>query len=281
MKVLLLGKNGLLGKEIAHAFTNKGNDEFYALNHSDLDITDKDALFLTLKDLQPDHVINAAAFTFVDDCEAKKDFVMTVNGQANGNLAELCKDIGAHLTYFSTDYVFDGTKNEDYTEDDETCPINTYGKSKLLGEQLIQQNTDKFFIIRTSWLFGMHGRNFVTTMLELAKKGVKIEVVDDQIGKPTYSHDLAGAIFDTIHDNAIGSGIYHLVNEHKTSWYHFAKKIFDATNSSDVNLVRISSSSLDRAAKRPHNCALENSKLPQLRTHQEALNDYLHQLHII
>jgi dTDP-4-dehydrorhamnose reductase len=281
MKVLLLGKNGLLGKEITHAFTNKGNDEFYALNHSDLDITDKDALFLTLKDLKPDHVINSAAFTFVDDCEAKKEFVMAVNGQANGNLAELCKDIGAHLTYFSTDYVFDGTKNEDYTEDDETCPINTYGKSKLLGEQLIQQNTDKFFIIRTSWLFGMHGRNFVTTMLELAKKGVKIEVVDDQIGKPTYSHDLAGAIFDTIHDNAVGSGIYHLVNEHKTSWYHFAKKIFDATNSSDVNLVRISSSSLDRAAKRPHNCALANSKLPQLRTHQEALNDYLHQLHII
>lgn len=281
MKILLIGKNGLLGREITHAFSNKGNDEFFALNHADLDITDKDALFLTLKDLQPDHVINAAAFTFVDECESKKEFVMTVNGYANGNLAEICKDIGCHLTYFSTDYVFDGTKENDYTEDDDTSPLNVYGRSKLLGEQLIQQNTDKYYIIRTSWLFGMHGRNFVTTMLDLAKKGGEIKVVDDQIGKPTFSHDLAGAVFDMMHDTVPESGIYHLVNEHKTSWYHFAKKIFDATNSSDVNLVRISSDSLDREAKRPHNCALANTKLPKLRTHQEALNDYLHQLNII
>lgn len=281
MKVLLLGKNGLLGKEIVHAFTNKGNDEFFALNHADLDIADKDALYLTLKDLKPDHVINAAAFTFVDECEAKKEFVMTVNGQANGDLAEICNNLSCHLTYFSTDYVFDGTKEGEYTEDDETSPINVYGQSKLLGEQLIQQNTDKFYIVRTSWLFGMHGSNFVTTMLDLAKKGEQIKVVDDQIGKPTYSHDLAGGIFDMIHDSTLQSGIYHLVNEHKTSWYHFAKKIFDATNSNNVNLVRISSDSLDRAAKRPHNCALTNLKLPKLRTHQEALNDYLHQLNII
>lgn len=281
MKVLLLGKNGLLGKEIVHAFTNKGNDEFFALNHTDLDITDKDTLFLTLKDLKPDHVINAAAFTFVDECETKKEFVMDVNGYANRSLAEICNDLGCHLTYFSTDYVFDGVKEDEYEENDQTSPLNVYGRSKLLGEQLIQQNTDRFYIIRTSWLFGMHGRNFVTTMLNLAKKGKEIKVVDDQFGKPTFSHDLAGAVFDTIHDTIPPSGIYHLVNEHKTSWYHFAKKIFDATNSSDVNLVRISSSSLDRAAKRPHNCALANTKLPKLRTHQEALNDYLHQLNII
>jgi dTDP-4-dehydrorhamnose reductase len=281
MKILLLGKNGLLGREIAHAFANKGKHEFFALNHTDLDITNRDALFLTLKDLNPDHVINAAAFTFVDECEIKKEFVMNVNGKSNGHLAEICSELGCHLTYFSTDYVFDGTKDGEYEEDDEPSPINVYGASKLLGEQLIQKNTDKFYIVRTSWLFGMHGRNFVTTMLDLAKKGEPIKVVDDQIGKPTYSHDLAGAVFDMIHDTVPPSGIYHLVNEHKTSWYHFAKKIFDATNSNNVNLVRVSSDSLDRAASRPQNSALANTKLPKLRTHQEALNDYLHHLNII
>lgn len=281
MKVLLLGKNGLLGKEIMHAFKSKGSDELFALNHADLDITDQDALFMTLKDIKPDHVINAAAFTYVDECESKEEFVMAVNGHANGKLAEICNKMGCHLTYFSTDYVFDGNKEEEYEENDQTSPINVYGRSKLLGEQLIQKNTDKFYIIRTSWLFGMHGRNFVTTMLDLAKKGQQINVVDDQFGKPTFSHDLAGAVFDTMHDTMPKSGIYHLINEHKTSWYHFAKKIFDATNLNNVNLARISSDDLDREAPRPHNCALANTKLPKLRTHQEALNDYLHQINII
>ena len=281
MKVLLLGKNGLLGKEILYAFTNKGNDEFFALNHADLDITDKDKLAYTLKDIKPDYVINAAAFTFVDECETKKEFAMTINGYANGYLAEICNDIKCHLIYFSTDYVFNGNKDGEYTENDEPSPINVYGQSKLLGEQLIQQNTDKYYIVRTSWLFGMHGRNFVTTMLKLAKEKKQIKVVDDQIGKPTFSHDLAGAIFDLIHDIAPPSGIYHLVNEHKTSWYHFAKEIFDTSNKADVNLVRISSNNLNRAAKRPQNCSLANTKLPKLRPHQEALSDYLHQLDII
>ncbi|MCD6109377.1 dTDP-4-dehydrorhamnose reductase [bacterium] len=281
MKILLLGKNGLLGREITHAFNNKGNDEFFALNHTDLDITDKDALFLMLKDFKPNYVINTAAFTFVDECEAKKEFVMDVNGYANGALAEICNDLNCHLTYFSTDYVFDGTKDGEYTEDDTPSPINVYGHSKLLGEQLIQKNTDNFYIVRTSWLFGMHSRNFVTTMLERAKKNKEIKVVDDQIGKPTYSHDLAGGVFDMIHDKSLESGIYHLVNEEKTSWYHFAKKIFDATNSSDVNLIRISSNNLDRVAPRPLNSSLKNSKLPKLRTHPQALEDYLHQLNII
>lgn len=281
MKILLLGKNGLLGREITNAFAKKGKHEFFALNHADLDITDKDALSLTLKDIKPDHVINAAAFTFVDECEIKKEFVMNVNGYANSHLAEICGEIGCHLTYFSTDYVFDGKKEGEYEEDDEPSPINVYGASKLLGENLIRQNTSAFYIIRTSWLFGMNSRNFVTTMLDLAKKGEPIKVVDDQIGKPTYSHDLANAVYDMICDANPPSGVYHLVNEHKTSWYHFAKKIFDATNSNNVNLVRISSDSLDRAAPRPQNSALANTKLPKLRTHQEALNDYLHHLNII
>ncbi len=280
MDILLLGKNGLLGRELRHVFSKKTGNRLIAFNHADLDITDTKALTKTLRDIKPAAVINAAAFTYVDECEAKKNFVMKVNGEANGPLAELCHSIGAHLVYFSTDYVFDGTKTKPYVEDDTPHPINTYGASKLLGEQQVRKNTDAYSIIRTSWLFGMHGRNFVTTMLDLAKKEDPIQVVDDQIGKPTYSYDLANAVIEMLFEETIPRGIFHLVNEHAVSWYHFAKEIFDEANLPAVHLKRIQSTALDRAAKRPHNCALENTKRPLLRTHQAALNDYLHHITI-
>lgn len=280
MNIILLGKNGLLGRELRHVFSKKSHDKLISFNHADLDITDIKALTNTLREIKPSIVINAAAFTYVDECEAKKNFVMKVNGEANGPLAAICKSIGAHLVYFSTDYVFDGTKNKPYVESDTPCPINTYGTSKLLGEQQVQGNTDKYSIIRTSWLFGMHGHNFVTTMLNLAEKGKSIEVVDDQIGKPTYSYDLANSVIEMLSEETIPTGIFHLVNEHAVSWYHFAKEIFDGANLPNVHLKRIQSTTLDRAAKRPHNCALENTKRPLLRTHQAALNDYLHHLTI-
>jgi len=165
MKVLLIGKNGLLGTEVNSIFKESGEFEFYSTSREDLDITDQAAVSQILNDFRPELVINAAAFTYVDECEAKRNFVMQVNGEANGYLAKTCNDIGANLMYFSTDYVFDGMNKEGYKEDDDTSAINTYGESKLLGEQMIQKNTDKFFIIRTSWLFGMHGQNFVKTML--------------------------------------------------------------------------------------------------------------------
>jgi dTDP-4-dehydrorhamnose reductase len=202
---------------------------------------------------------------------------MEINGEANGHLASICNDLGAYLMYFSTDYVFNGTKEEGYKEDDSPSPINTYGTSKLRGEELIQQNTDKFFIIRTSWLFGMHGINFVKTMLDLADKKRKITVVNDQIGKPTYTKDLAKAIYSLISENQADSGIYHLVNEGETSWYDFAKKIFELAKI-DVQLSPISSEELNRPAKRPRISTLLNTKLPKLRHHHEALHDYLNSL---
>ncbi len=277
MKVLLIGKNGLLGSEIDSVCKNSGLFEYLSTSKEDLDITDEEALRQMLTDYKPNLVINAAGFTFVDECEMKRDFVMDINGKANGHLAKLCNDIGAYLAYFSTDYVFDGTKEEGYTEYDEPNPINIYGESKLLGETLIQENTDKFFIIRTSWLFGMHGNNFVKTMLNLAKKGGPISVVDDQIGKPTYSVDLANAIYNNF-QMGYPSGIYHLVNENATTWYDFAKKVFDLANLSNVDLRRIKSSELSRPAKRPQISTLQNTKLPRLRSHEAALKDYLNRL---
>jgi dTDP-4-dehydrorhamnose reductase len=279
MRILLLGKKGLLGQEIVNLFKNS-NDEFFAMGHDDLDITDKDALLGVMKDIKPNIVINAAAFTYVDECETKKQFVMEVNGNANGNLAAVCHDLNAYLLYLSTDYVFNGTKKEGYKEDDEPSPINVYGESKLLGEKLIQQNTDKFYIFRTSWLFGMQGRNFVKTMLELANKEKEIKVVDDQFGKPTYSADLAKGIYDFIHK--VGgempeAGIFHLTNEGTTSWYEFAKNIFEIKGLK-VKLIPISSDELSRPARRPTFSILLNTKLPKLRHHKEALQNYINLL---
>lgn len=273
----MLGKKGLLGQEIVQVF-NDSKHEFFALGHDEIDITDHQKTNETIKDIKPQIVINAAAFTYVDECEVKKNFVMQVNGYANENLARMCQNLNAHLVFLSTDYVFNGQKQEGYKEDDDPSPVNVYGESKLLGEKLIQQNTDKFYIIRTSWLFGMHGRNFVKTMLETAKNQNEIKVVDDQFGKPTYSVDLAKSIFEFLNNGYVKSlpksGIYHLVNENTTSWYEFAKKIFRVKGLNN-KIIPVSSDEMKRPAKRPMHSVLLNTKLPLMRNHEEALRDYL------
>jgi dTDP-4-dehydrorhamnose reductase len=277
MKILLLGKNGLLGREISELIKPLPHHEFYALNHEELDITDYEAVYRVLNDFRPHLVINTAAFTYVDECETKREFTMTVNGETNGKLAELCKNTGAHLMYFSTDYVFNGEKdiNEGgYKEDAIPSPINVYGKSKLLGEELIQKNTDNYYILRTSWLFGMHGKNFVKTIIQKGLRNDQLTVVDDQIGKPTYSRDLAVGVLDFIENSYGKPGIYHLVNEGVASWYGFAKKILKKADV-DVQLIPVSSEQLEFRAPRPKNCVLDNTKLPHLRHHEKALDDYL------
>jgi len=276
MKILLIGKKGLLGQELVNVFKND-KDEFFAVGHEELDITDKEAVKNLLNDIKPELVINAAAFTYVDDCEIKRDFVMEVNGKANGNLAMICKELNAYLLYLSTDYVFDGTKKDGYNEDDIPSPLNVYGESKLLGEKLIRENTDKFYIIRTSWLFGMQGRNFVKTMLDLSKDKKEISVVDDQFGKPTYSTDLAKGIYGFI--NKYGgrmpeAGIFHITNEEACSWYGFAKEIFEIKGIT-IDLKPISTEDFARPAKRPMYSVLNNTKLPKMRSYKEALREYL------
>jgi len=276
MRILLIGKKGLLGAEIVNVFKDKKH-EFFAVGHEELDITNKDAVKNLLNDIKPELVINSAAFTYVDECEIKRDFVMEINGNANRNLAALCSNLGAHLLYLSTDYVFEGTQKEGYNEDDTPSPINVYGESKLLGEKLIQENTDKFYIIRTSWLFGMQGRNFVKTMLDLSKDKKEITVVDDQFGKPTYSADLAEEIYNLINKEEgkmPDSGIFHITNEGACSWYDFAKEIFEIKGL-NVELKPISTDDFARPARRPTFSILNNTKLPKLRSYKEALREYL------
>lgn len=287
-RILILGKDGMLGHDLRKAFAG---EDFVALGTQDLDITQKDAVFACLMSIQPDIVINAAGYTDVDGSETESEKADLVNGYAAGIVAKASREIAATLVHFSTDYVFDGEKPEGYREEDKTSPINAYGNSKELGEKLVleemeyeaypNQPAGKYFLIRTSWLFGLHGDNFVNKMLKLAQKQQqkrklekKIDVVSDQFGKPTYALDLAQQVKWLVESKEYPSGIYHITNEGATSWYEFAGRIFDLKKL-PIDVVPCSSATYAARAKRPAYSSLINTKLPPLRSWQEALQEYL------
>ncbi|TFH46720.1 MAG: dTDP-4-dehydrorhamnose reductase [ANME-2 cluster archaeon] len=259
IKKLILGANGQLGFDLCNVFSNS-----IQLTHSDLDITNNDKVIETIKKIKPDIVINAAAYTDVDGCENNKELALKVNGIAPGNIAKACKFVGAKLIHYSTDYIFDGAKTE-YVESDQANPINVYGQSKYIGEKNIIENMDDYLIIRTSWLFGIQSRNFVKTMLKLSSQMDTVKVVNDQYGKPTYTHDLALRTTDMVD---LAPGIYHITNDGICSWYEFAKEIID-------NVAPCTSEDFVRKARRPKYSVLVNTKTNPLRHWKEALADYL------
>ncbi|MCK4270199.1 MAG: dTDP-4-dehydrorhamnose reductase [Methanogenium sp.] len=259
-KVLILGANGMLGHDLQKVFPDavcKGHE---------LDISDETAISSFISKLKPDIVINAAAYTNVDGCEENQELAFTVNGKGPGYVAAVCKKVGAVLVHFSTDYVFDGS-HEEYIESDTPNPINVYGRSKLLGEQNIIKNMDDYRIVRTSWLFGKNGKNFVETMLNLSKEMDNVKVVNDQFGKPTYTADLAEKVPEII---GYEPGIYHVTNEGVCSWYEFAQAII-------TNVVPCSSEEFTRPAKRPKYSVLINTKTNPMQDWKNALSDYLNQ----
>lgn len=192
IKTLILGANGMLGFDLCKAFPDA-----IKLTHRELDITNRDQVLESILRINPKLVINAAAYTDVEGCEDQQELAFQVNGYGPGYIAEACNKIGAILVHFSTDYVFDGSKKE-YVESDAPNPINIYGHSKLLGEKKIIESMDDYRIIRISWLFGTHGRNFVETMLKLSGEIAEVKVVNDQFGKPTYTVDLAHKISELV-----------------------------------------------------------------------------------
>ena len=268
-KVLLLGANGQLGKALQKALFSAF--EVSAFTKDQLDITDFSALEKYLTEGKPDFVVNAAAYTNVDKAESEKELAQKINSEAVGTLAELCEKHDAKLIHFSTDYVFDGDDENGYLEDADTNPINFYGETKLAGEQKIQASGCDFAIIRTSWLYG-EGKNFVNTMLELTKKNTEIKVVSDQIGCPTYTKDLAKATRDLMLDDK--KGVFHLTNSGSTNWADFARKIFELAQT-QTKVIDIPTSEYPTPAKRPLNSVLLNTKLPQLRSWEEALEEFL------
>ena len=276
-KILILGSNGMLGHDLAKAFSDTNP---ILWDKSELDITDEEQVTLKLNEIKPTIVINAAAYTDVDGAENNATLASKINGTAVGYLAKVCREIGAILVHYSTEYVFSGTKSNGYRENDKTDPLNVYGRSKARGEELLQKNSEMYYLIRSSWLYGQapqagkpRGLNFVQTMLKLAQAGEEIKVVNDQFGKPTYGRDLAQASRRLI-DEMKPCGIYHLVNEGLCSWYDFAKKVFEIKGIK-ANLSPVSSAEYNSATPRPKYSVLINSKFELMRSWQEALEEYL------
>lgn len=269
IKIVIFGANGMLGTALVKTF--KYHD-VYAFNKTQVDITNKKAVFDKLNKIKPSIVINSAAYTDVDGCEKNKKHAFNVNGKAVKIIAETCRKNNASLLHISTDYVFDG-KKKSYKENDKTNPINVYGKSKALGEKYLMETLDNYYLIRTSWLFGAHGKNFVDTILRLAKEKKELKVVNDQFGRPTYTEDLANKIKEVV-ETKEPLGIYHITNSMTCTWFEFAKKIVELAKL-NTYIKPITSKELDRPAKRPKYSVLLNTKLSPLRHCYSALKDYI------
>jgi len=270
MRIFILGANGML----ARALINELSDEDLFLGDlPDFDLTKFDDLEEKISALKPEVIINAAAYTNVDGCETDQNVCLEVNGEAVGNLAKIAKKLGSILVHFSTDYVFDGKNKEGYKEDGAVAPLNMYGQSKALGEKLLQKNCEQYYLIRSAWLYGLNGKNFVDTIIDLSTKQQVIKVVNDQVGSPTYAKDLAQAVHQLIVDKK-PFGIYHRTNDGKCSWYDFALAVKKIKNFS-AEIEAITTQEMPRPATRPSNSVLINTKLPALRSWQDALTEYL------
>jgi len=258
-KIIIFGANGMLGYALQQVFP-----QAHCFGHRDVDISDENSVMKVVKRERPSVLINAAAYTDVDGCEDNRDHAFAVNGYGPGYIADACSEAGAILVHYSTDYIFDGTKPE-YHEDDPPNPLNIYGESKLIGEISIRNNMEDYRIIRTSWLFGSHGKNFVDTILALSQQMPVVRVVNDQFGKPTYTVDLACKTPEII---LLEPGIYHITNEGHCSWYEFASAFVS-------NAVPCSTAEFPRKAKRPEYSILKNTKTSPLRLWKEAVKEYI------
>ncbi len=224
MKILITGAGGQLGRELKRSLASLG--EVIACDRKQLDLGNPDALRQTVRQIAPNLIVNAAAWTAVDKAETEPDAANAINGIAPGILAEEARRLGAQLIHYSTDYVFDGNKPAPWTEDDLPLPLSIYGRTKLAGEQAIQSIDCRYLILRTSWVFGLHGANFMKTMLRVGKERPELRVVADQIGAPTWTRHLADATALVASRKEGPSGLYHLANAGETSWHGYAEAIF-------------------------------------------------------
>lgn len=247
MKVLVTGAAGMLGREMVAEFHRRGFD-VTAMDHAGLDITDLEKVRRVVGESMPQVVVNCAAYTDVDKAESEPDKAYLVNGLGPRNLALACAETGASLVQISTDYVFDGQHNRPLGVYDSPCPVNVYGASKLWGERAVLGLLKASYIIRTSWLFGPGGKNFVSKMLELAGLGKPIKVVADQFGCPTFTEDLARVVADLMQTRCYG--IYHVTNQNPTTWFKFAETIF-TTCRYTVELIPCSTREFKSDARRP------------------------------
>lgn len=277
-EILITGANGQLGTELRHLLDERGI-EYAARDAKDMDITDRQTVDEQLNELKPEVIYHCAAYTAVDKAEDEgKEINWKVNEEGTRNLAEAAAKIGAKLVYLSTDYVFDGTKTSEYEVDDPTNPKNEYGKAKLAGEKAIQAAMNDYYIIRTSWVFGKYGKNFVYTMLRLAKDHDRLMVVDDQVGRPTWTRMLAEFMTYLV-DHDCEYGVYQLSNEGSCSWYEFASEIL---KDKDVEVAPVTSEEYPQKAYRPRHSVMSLKKAEAtgfaIPTWQDALKQFLAQI---
>ena len=262
MRYLITGYNGQLGYDIVRELRKRGYNDYLAIDKDEMDITDRDAVMKVIKDYHPDVIFHCAAWTAVDKAEEMKDACYAVNVVGTRNIVDASIDIGAKILYMSTDYVFDGKKNGFYTEDDLVNPMSVYGNTKYLGEEEVRRNP-KHYITRISWVFGINGNNFIKTMLRLSETKRELTVVDDQVGTPTYTVDLARLLVDMALTDKYGT--YHSTNEEYCSWAEFAKYIFKSNNI-DTKVRPVTTEEYleiagSNQAYRPRNSKLSKEKL--------------------
>lgn len=277
--ILVTGMTGQLGYDVARELERRG-EKFIGTTRKEINLLTEDGAKNFILEKKPDAVIHCAAYTAVDKAESEAETALTVNGLGARWIAEACREVGAKMIYVSTDYIFGGDGRTPYEVSDEKNPVNTYGRSKLLGENAIETILRNYFVVRTSWVFGINGKNFVKTMLNLADKNKKLRVVDDQIGSPTYTPDLAKLLVDMIHTEKFG--IYQATNEGFCSWAEFAKEIFKQAGKK-VEVEAIQTVDYPTPAKRPFNSRLSKKSLDdagfdRLPTWQDALKRFLAEL---
>lgn len=293
MKILITGSKGQLGNELKDII-NKGyseigkvsecinNSQVFDFDVDKLDITDLKSVKNVLNTIKPDVVINCAAATNVDGCESDEDFAFKVNALGPRNLAMVCEEIGVKLVQVSTDYVFSGIGEKPLTEYDLTAPYSVYGKTKLLGENYVREFCSKYYIVRTAWLYGYVGHNFVYTMRRLGKEKDSINVVNDQIGNPTHANDLAYHILKLIETDEYG--IYHCTGKGECSWYDFAKMIIELSGEECI-VNPCTSEEYKTPAKRPEYSSLDNMMLrntvgDEMRNWQDAIKSFIENLKV-
>lgn len=280
MKVLVTGAKGQLGTDLMNELEKRGIESI-GVDVQEMDITDREACMRVISESKADAVIHCAAYTAVDAAEDNVDLCRKINGEGTRNVALACQATGAKMMYISTDYVFDGQGTRPWEPDDNRSPLNVYGQTKYEGELAVEELVEKFFTVRIAWVFGVAGKNFIKTMLRLGKERGAVSVVDDQVGSPTYTYDLARLLVDMIQTDRYGR--YHATNEGFCSWYEFACEIFRQAGMNEVKVTPVSSDQFPVKAVRPANSRMSKAKLAEngfepLPTWQDALGRFLKEI---
>lgn len=280
MRVLVTGAKGQLGHDVVNELEKRGITGI-GVDIDEMDITDPAACRRVITDADVDAVIHCAAYTAVDAAEDNAELCNKINGKGTANIADVCRDLDIKMMYISTDYVFNGQGVRPWEPDDEREPLNAYGMSKYLGELAVEERLTKYFIVRIAWVFGVNGKNFIKTMLRLGEERGAVTVVDDQIGSPTYTYDLARLLVDMIVTDKYGR--YHATNEGLCSWYEFAVEIFKQAGMDNVKVTPTDSASYAAKARRPMNSRISKEKLTEmgferLPQWQDALRRYLKEI---